>query len=360
MPSPISPLNSYKAPPTPSLSAQTFHIAGIQTTVYGLAEIPANVSEVVCVWLVHPRLDSQRDMAEVAKRIVHDHYQRFSAESLRGRTKRGLIAVTFDARNHGSREIDRLSNEVWRTGNENHASDMFSVYSGTAEDISTLIDFLPAYIFPTGQYSIATHFALGISLGGHTTWLALVHEPRITTGVVVVGMPDYIALMTDRARLSKLSTFLQPSDAPGSQFLGSRHFPSSLLEVVRKRDPAAFLTGGIPDSLSRDEYDAKSIEINNRYLGGKRILCMSGATDKLVPHRLTESFMTWLKTHAATGSSVGMGGGPIKKADLWVEDSVYQNTAHDFTEAMMDEALVFMHKSVLELDEKKDDVKSNL
>lgn len=128
MPSPISPLNSYKAPPTPSLSAQTFHIAGIQTTVFGLSEIPANVSEVVCVWLVHPRLDSQKDMAEVAKRIVHDHYQRFSADSLRAKKKRGLIAVTFDARNHGSREIDRLSNEVWRTGNENHASDMFSVY----------------------------------------------------------------------------------------------------------------------------------------------------------------------------------------------------------------------------------------
>lgn len=197
-------------------------------------------------------------------------------------------------------------------------------------------------------------------MGGHTTWLALVHEPRITTGVVVVGMPDYIALMTDRARLSKLSSYLQPSDAPGSQFLGSRHFPSSLLEVVRKRDPAAFLTGGIPDSLSRDEYNVKSVEIINRHLGGKRILCMSGATDKLVPYRLTESFMTWLKNYAATGSNVNLGGGPIQKADLWVQDTVYQNIAHDFTEAMMDEALLFMHKSVLELDETKDDVKSNL
>lgn len=187
------------------------------------------------------------------------------------------------------------------------------------------------------------------------------HEPRITTGVVIVGMPDYIALMTDRARLSKLSTYLQPSDAPGSQFLGSRHFPSSLLEVVRKRDPAAFLTGGIPDSLPRDEYNLQSIETINRYLGGKRILCMSGATDKLVPYRLTEPFMTWLKNHAATGSAVvGMGDGPIKKADLWVEDSVYQDAAHDFTEAMMEEALEFMHQSVLRLDERKEDVKSNL
>lgn len=87
---------------------------------------------------------------------------------------------------------------------------------------------------------------------------------------------------------------------------------------------------------------------------------MSGATDKLVPYRLTDSFMTWLKNHAATGSAVGMGGGPIQKADLWVEDSVYQDTAHEFTEAMMDEALEFMHKSVLALDETREDVKSNL
>lgn len=232
--------------------------------------------------------------------------------------------------------------------------------AGTAEDISTLIDFLPAYIFPTSQYSISTHFALGISLGGHTTWLALVHEPRITTGVVVVGTPDYITIMTDRARLSKLSTYLQPSDAPGSQFLGSRHFPSSLLEVVRKRDPAAFLMGGVLDTMPRHEYDLKSVEIINRYLGGKRILCMSGASDKLVPYRFTEPFMTWLKNHAVTGSPVGMGSGQIRKADLRVEDTVYQNTAHDFTEVMMDDALEFMHKSVLELVETKDDVKSSL
>ena len=200
-------------------------------------------------------------------------------------------------------------------------------------------------------------------MGGHTTWLALIHEPRITTGVVVVGMPDYLALMTDRARLSKLSTYLEPKDAPGSQFLGSRHFPSSLVEVVRRRDPAAFLMGGVQDFFvaSREEYNVKSVEIINRHLGGKRILCMSGAADKLVPYRLTEPFMTWLKSHAATGSAVGSAaGGQTKKADVCVVDSVYQNTAHDFTEAMMVEALEFLHRSVLELDETREDVKSNL
>ncbi|EED14136.1 conserved hypothetical protein [Talaromyces stipitatus ATCC 10500] len=366
MPSPISPLNSYNAPPTPTLSTQTFHIAGIQTTVYGLSELVSDVSEVVCIWLLHPRLDSQKDMAEVAKRIVHDHYQRYSDDLTAGkkRTKRGMIAVSFDARNHGSREVDRLANEVWRTGNENHASDMFSVYSGTAQDVSTLIDFLPAYIFPTSQHSITAHFALGISLGGHTTWLTLVHEPRITTGIIIVGMPDYISLMTDRARLSKLSSWFQPSnEEPGSQFLGSRHFPSSLLEVVLKRDPAAFLMVSIPDDLPEEEYDVRAVGVINRYLGRKRILCLSGEDDKLVPYRFTESFMKWLMRHSISGSTAVMGGGkgPVKKADVYLEDTVYECTGHEFTEAMMSDALQFIHKSVLELDERnKAEMKSNL
>ena len=40
----------------------------------------------------------------------------------------GLIAVSFDQRNHGSRKIDELANQDWRSGNERHAQDMFSIY----------------------------------------------------------------------------------------------------------------------------------------------------------------------------------------------------------------------------------------
>lgn len=62
-------------------------------------------------------------MAGVATTIV-DHWSCKNSS-----TSRGLIAVAFDARNHGTRLIDALSNETWRTGNEKHAQDMFSVYS---------------------------------------------------------------------------------------------------------------------------------------------------------------------------------------------------------------------------------------
>lgn len=37
----------------------------------------------------------------------------------------GLIAVAFDQRNHGSREVNALANKSWKGGNETHAQDMF-------------------------------------------------------------------------------------------------------------------------------------------------------------------------------------------------------------------------------------------
>ena len=43
-------------------------------------------------------------------------------------SKRGLVAISFDQRNHGTREVNSLANETWRDGNETHAQDMFSIY----------------------------------------------------------------------------------------------------------------------------------------------------------------------------------------------------------------------------------------
>jgi len=52
-------------------------------------------------------------------------------EQSKGKGK-GLIAVAFDQRNHGGRQVDKLANEAWRQGNERHAQDMFSIYSKCA------------------------------------------------------------------------------------------------------------------------------------------------------------------------------------------------------------------------------------
>jgi hypothetical protein len=106
----------------PSVSKTIYPIAGILTTVYGLEELPSNVTELSCLWLLHPRLQIEASMAPVAAQAIH-HWN-----SRRGHSGKGLIAVSFDQRNHGTRKVDELSNHAWRQGNPRHAQDMFSVY----------------------------------------------------------------------------------------------------------------------------------------------------------------------------------------------------------------------------------------
>ena len=108
--------------PPPPTSKQTFTIAGISTTVYGLEELADTVLDVACLWLLHPRLQTQACMGSLAATALKEWNSRDECRKI------GLVAITFDQRNHGSREIDPLANEAWRSGNERHAQDMFSAY----------------------------------------------------------------------------------------------------------------------------------------------------------------------------------------------------------------------------------------
>ena len=45
--------------------------------------------------------------------------------------------------------------------------------AGTSKDVSFLIDLLPAYLFPNDERTITTWGMLGVSLGGHATWITL-------------------------------------------------------------------------------------------------------------------------------------------------------------------------------------------
>ena len=49
----------------------------------------------------------------------------------------------------------------------------FSELAGTAQDVSFLIDFIPAYLFPHDDCKVDAWGVAGISLGGHSTWIAL-------------------------------------------------------------------------------------------------------------------------------------------------------------------------------------------
>ena len=207
-----NPLEGTHSAPPPSISSKTFHIAGILTTVYGLDELPPATKSISVLWLLHPRLQTKEIMASVASSCINDWNQRRSPDC-----KVGLIAVAFDQRNHGSREVNSRANEAWRGGNESmdfleqpllsflkyrqtnaeiftaHAQDMFSIFHGTALDMSLLIDHLGSYIFHgPDSPSIDQHLVLGISLGGHAAWQVFFNEPRVTAAIVIIGCPDYM------------------------------------------------------------------------------------------------------------------------------------------------------------------------
>jgi hypothetical protein len=59
-------------------------------------------------------------MESVASTCIHSWNGQGTADQ-----KVGLIAVSFDQRNHGSREVTPLANKAWREGNDTHAQDMF-------------------------------------------------------------------------------------------------------------------------------------------------------------------------------------------------------------------------------------------
>lgn len=327
------------------VSSNTYHIAGILTTVYGLDELP-NVQDVACLWLLHPRLQKQEVMAPVAAASINEWNHRHSESQSAKAAGKGLIAVSFDQRNHGTREVNKLANEAWRSGNPNHAPDMFSIYHGTAQDTSLLINYISSYVFPTSSHTISSHMVLGISLGGHAAWHCLLQEPRITTGVIIVGCPDYIRLMRQRAGKSKLPTWTS-TDPPGRDFLGSKDFPKGLVETTDKFDPAGLLLGELDTVTGEDHLHEPSDAEKTRLrpilrdtLGGKRILCLSGGADKLVPYSCGEPFLSWLK-HALRKD-----GGWFNDRGVVLEDIVDEKAGHEYSAKMKTEAVRFISETL--------------
>ncbi|KAG8880977.1 hypothetical protein FRB97_000301 [Tulasnella sp. 331] len=185
------------------------------------------------------------------------HAQRRRAEG--GKQAKELMVVNVDHRNHGSRLVDVRANLGWARGqethNEKHAIDMFAIYTGTSRDVSFLIDFLPAYVFPNGEREIIDWGVIGVSLGGHSTWTVLMEDTRVTMGVPIIGCPDYLSLMEERAKEAGM--------APGPPVI-----PKHLQAYITKHSPTS------------SGYDIPS-ELNPFF--NKDILVLSGAADNLVP-----------------------------------------------------------------------------
>ena len=149
--------------------------------------------------------------------------------------------------------------------------------------------------------------------------------------------------MSDRARLSKLSTWTEGNPA-GAHFLGSKDFPLELARAVEMHDPAAMMLKpqGSLDELdygtpSADEL-ARLLPLMKRSFGGKRILSLSGADDKLVPYRCSQPFIQWLSSAIAPNGWFANG--------AYLEDVVFDRVDHQMSPEMVTKAIGFVTETL--------------
>ncbi|EKM53986.1 uncharacterized protein PHACADRAFT_257525 [Phanerochaete carnosa HHB-10118-sp] len=277
------------------VSRRTVVVAGLPVHVFSGTSLSEITGKVAILFFIHGREETAREYDGRAESIVKQ-------VASKGKSSTDLLVVTFDQRNHGERLVNRAANNRWGEGNDRHAIDMYAMYVGTVRDISYLIDFLPSYLFPGGEADIAEWAVGGMSLGGHATWFALRHEPRLGVGVPINGCPDYLHLMSRRAAASGVA-FEPP------------YVPASFLAYVRANDPAAPHT--TPDASNP--------------FAGKKILVLAGAEDTLVPWESSEAFVKKLE--------VGPDG--VKKVIL------YPGVGHKCTEEMVKETSDFVWEQIL-------------
>ncbi|KXN84560.1 hypothetical protein AN958_12306 [Leucoagaricus sp. SymC.cos] len=269
--------------------SEQFIVAGLIVNVFSLNPLTHSSQPLVALFFLHGRHGSAEKIRDFVGVILEK-----SAQD-------DLMVITFDHRNHGTRLRDAKADEGWskkpELTNDRHAR-MISTQAGTARDVSFLIDFLPAFLFPTSDRSIRTWGIAGKSLGGHSTWLALVHDKRISFGIPIIGCPDYLKLMRGRA-----ARFSIPVAPP--------YFPTGLLDMIARDDPAA---------RPFDQLDA-----SNPFLG-RKILVLSGGADKLVPWDASKDFVEALE--------VGLNG--VKKT------MVYEGVGHECTKEMLEDLADFV------------------
>ena len=79
----------------------------------------------------------------------------------------GVMAITFDSRNHGERTVDPLRNLDWPS-NPTFPIDMYSLMMGNVYDLKLLINMLPCFIsIDNVRWGVC-----GLSMGAHSALLA--------------------------------------------------------------------------------------------------------------------------------------------------------------------------------------------
>ena len=141
---------------------------------------------------------------------------------------------------------------------------------------------------------------------GHTSFYTNCSlEPRVTVGIPIIGCPDYLPLISARAKGSSVP-------------FGPPYFPNTFLSLLDCLEPA-----------SKDHY--KSLNAANPFLH-KKILVLSGEKDTLVPWTASKNFIDNLE--------VGSG---VEKV------VIVPDIGHEYTKEMVIEMAQFLSKEVLNL-----------
>jgi len=277
------------------VTKRTLLVGGIEVNVFSL-QGAGERRETVVFFFLHGRRGSAEEENDVAIRFVE------KVGRLKGTRGREFVLVTFDHRNHGKRLVDPHANDGWSKNSEKtnnqHAVDMFTIQAGTAQDVSFLIDYLPSFLYPDDEPSPIVEWGVsGKSLGGHSSWIALSQDPRIKTGIPMIGCPDYVRLMTGRAGKYDIDT----SKAP--------YFPESFKVLLKRVDVASICAAGAQP------------------FRGKQVLVLSGGADHLVPWKASQEFVE---------NTLDVGSDGVKKI------IVYDDVGHECTNTMIDEAAAFV------------------
>ncbi|MEI7435355.1 MAG: prolyl oligopeptidase family serine peptidase [bacterium] len=239
-------------------------VAGIEVDVFGAADLPSTAP---IIFVTHGRGGMGLHCHDWCRELVG----------------MGFIAIALDQRNHGRRLIDGRVNGNWSPV---HAADIYGVFLGTAMDVVTLIDMIPARLGLTTDRIGMT----GGSLGGHATLMAMALDHRIRVGVPMIGSGDFRRLMELRAAANQ---------SPAKDF--DTFFPPELDAVVRARDP-----------LHRAAVFAD-----------RPLLMLNGANDNMVQLECNQRFEAAARPHYQDGSKLKLisypGVGHAIPVEMWNE-----------------------------------------
>lgn len=186
--------------PPPDPAYETHCVGGIEICLFGTEHRGAPV-----VFVVHGHGGYMKTLFAYCHDLAED----------------GRVVVALEQRNHGRRMVDRLHTEGFGPSTPVRR---YAVYTGTARDVTFLIDFLPAVLgLPCDRVGM-----VGRSLGAHATLMAMAHDPRIRVGVALIGSGDNLTQLTRR---------LEAYGIPPAE--RDAYLTPALRETIERHDPIA-------------------------------------------------------------------------------------------------------------------------